>query len=308
MASTVSSLTSRLALQVIEHARRHGLEPGAHLIEQNLADAFRVSRSPIRKALALLADQGVLLRESNRGYFLKALPTHAARAPLHRSAATDEEPYFRIADDRLAGRLQDHVTETALMQRYGIARREMQRILHRMEKEGWVERKAGRGWIFAGLSDSVEAHEDGYRFRMLIEPAALLEPKFRIDRTEFEQCRRDQQMLLDGGFFKVSRARLFELGSNFHETLVGFSGNRFLLDALKRVNSMRRLLEYRAHLDRPRLLGQCHEHLELLNLLETGSRQDAARFLRKHLDIARAIKTEPAGKSANTTNHVAAQF
>ena len=277
------------------------------MTEQSLADTFRVSRSPIRKALALLAREGVLTRESNRGYFIKALPS-GNQSSLRKNTDETEERYLRIADDRLAGRIEDHFTEAELMRRYGFARRELQRILHRMEKEGWVERKAGHGWRFVALADTVEAHAEGYRFRMLMEPAALLEPGFRIVGTELERLRRDQQMLLDGGVYRVSRAKLFEMGSDFHETLMSFSRNRFMVDAIKRVNAMRRLLEYRAHYDRERFAGQCREHLHLLELLENGTREGAARYLRKHLDIVRALKTESAGQAMRGDAQLAAQL
>ncbi len=293
-ASSPSPLTAQIAAQVIGYLQDQGLTVGAHLSEQRLADEFRVSRSPVRKALALLEDQGIVAQEPRRGYFVRKLPSASNLRGTARGPRDLEENYLRIADDRLAGRLADDVTESALMRVYGLPRRELQRILHRMEKEGWVERKPGHGWMFVALPDTVEAHGQSYRFRMLFEPAALLEPGFRINRPEFERIRRDQQMLLDGGIGRLSRAKLFELGSDFHETLMGFSGNRFMTDAIKRVNGMRRLLEYRAHYDRERIAGQCREHLQLLGLLERGDREAAARFLKRHLDVVRAIKTEGA--------------
>ncbi|MCC6532308.1 MAG: GntR family transcriptional regulator [Burkholderiales bacterium] len=302
-----SALAIRLAAQILTHARRQGLSAGAHVTEQSLADAFRVSRSPIRAALALLARQGVLVKQTNRGYFLKALPEAKRAEPVAPTSESDER-YLRIADDRLAGRVDDHVTETQLMQRYGMGRREVQRILHRMEREGWAERKAGHGWRFAALADNVDAHAEGYRFRMLLEPAALLEPGFRVVAPELERVRRDQQMLLDGGIHRLSRATLFEIGSDFHETIMAFSGNRFILEAIRRVNATRRLLEYRAKYDRERLAGQCREHLQLIELLRRGAREEAARFLRKHLDVVRALKTEPERHFRAAITKLAAQF
>lgn len=291
MSVTASALSQQLALQIAGHIRRSNLEPGAHLAEQQLADLFKVSRSPVRCALAELEKSGIVEQARHRGYFLKKIPAQQPKTAPEANLA--EERYLRIADDRLAGRLEDNVTETALMRRYEMPRRELQRILHRMEKEGWAERKPGHGWQFIALADSVEAHGQSYRFRMLFEPAALLEPTFRIDQAEFERIRRDQQMLLDGGIARLSRAQLFKMGSDFHETLMEFSRNRFMIDAIRRVNTMRRLLEYRAHYDRERFAGQCREHLRLLELLEQGTRENAARYLRKHLDVVRAIKTEP---------------
>lgn len=301
-------LSTQLALQMVEYMRRSNLEAGAHLVEQQLAGVLNVSRSPVRRALAVLEKMGVVVQQRHRGYFLKKIPAKLEKTGLPEAAGLAEERYLQIADDRLAGRLENHVTETALMRRYQMPRRELQRILHRMEKEGWIERKPGHGWMFLALADSVEAHSQSYRFRMLFEPAALLESGFRINKPELERIRRDQQMLLDGGVNKVSRSKLFEIGSDFHETLMSFSGNRFMLDAIRRVNAMRRLLEYRAHYDRERIVGQCREHLHLLDLLEQGAREDAVRYLRKHLDIVRAIKTEPGTRTRHAASVVSAQL
>lgn len=292
MSVTASALSQQLALQIAGYIRRSNLEPGAHLTEQQLADLLKVSRSPVRRALAELEKTGIVEQARHRGFFLKKVPAAQGKAAPEATNLA-EERYLRIADDRLAGRLEDNVTETALMRRYDMPRRELQRILHRMEKEGWAERKPGHGWQFIALADSVEAHGQSYRFRMLFEPAALLEPTFRIDQAEFDRIRRDQQTLLDGGIARLSRAQLFRMGSDFHETLMGFSRNRFMIDAIRRVNTMRRLLEYRAHYDRERFAGQCREHLRLLELLQQGTRENAAHYLRKHLDVVRAIKTEP---------------
>ncbi|MBX3665694.1 MAG: GntR family transcriptional regulator [Burkholderiales bacterium] len=303
--NAASGLTARLASRVVDYIRRSGLAVGSHLPEQRLADAFRVSRTPVRHALHVLAGMGVVARRPRHGYFLRRVPAQTPKLPIRDDAALAEERYLRIADDRLAGKLEDQVTETALMRRYGLRRRELQRTLHRMQREGWIERKPGHGWMFATLPDSVEAHAQSYRFRMLFEPAALLEPGFRIDRAELERIRRDQRMLLDGGVHRLSRARLFEIGSDFHETLVSFSGNGFMIDAIRRVNGMRRLLEYRAKCDRGRFMEQCREHLHLLDLLEQGDPGRAAAYLRRHLDLVREKKTGIPSSSSTLPRHAA---
>lgn len=38
-------------------------------------------------------------------------------------------------------------------------------------------------------------------------------------------------------------------------------------------------------------LSQCREHLELLDLLESGKRKAASTFLKEHLDVVRVMKT-----------------
>lgn len=59
-------------------------------------------------------------------------------------------------------------------------------------REGWAERKQGYGWRFLPVAKTPEALEQIYRLRMLIEPAAMLEPGFRLDRKILEQQRRLQ--------------------------------------------------------------------------------------------------------------------
>jgi DNA-binding GntR family transcriptional regulator len=75
------------------------------------------------------------------------------------------------------------------------------------------------------------------------------------------------------------------------------SGNPFLIESLRRVNAMRRLLEYRIHRNRDWLVKVCEEHLQLLDLIESGDLQAASDFLRKHLQDSRTTKTSLATTS-----------
>ncbi len=290
-ASKVNDLSTNLAMQIVALVRSKDLPVGSHVTEQTIVDAFNVSRSPVRKAMAFLAEMGILRSEKNRGYFLqktgRALDRLAASSP----PANGDSRYLQVADDRLRGSLGEHVTEAEIMRRYDLTRMQAQQILHRMAREGLVTRKPGRGWMFQPILDTGEAHNQSYRFRMIIEPAAVLEPTFKIDKEAFARVRREQQAMLSGDMMRVSRARVFQIGAEFHETIVACSGNRFLLDAIRRQNQLRRLIEYKGNVDRSRLVKQCQEHLKLLELLESGDRPAAAAFLRRHLDVVRSIKT-----------------
>jgi DNA-binding GntR family transcriptional regulator len=101
--------------------------------------------------------------------------------------------------------------------------------------------------------------------------------------------------MLAGGIESWSASERFRVGAEFHETIVAGSGNRFFLDALKNVNRLRRLIEYRQQTksarDHERLHRQCEEHLRLLDLIEAGRRVQAAEMLREHLDVVGEIKT-----------------
>ncbi|MDP9050822.1 MAG: GntR family transcriptional regulator, partial [Acidobacteriota bacterium] len=141
-------LFSRLAGQIIDRARLLKLEAGAHLPELELAEAFRVSRTPVRTALQLLEQMDVVESRANRGFFLKTSAQSLERMSSALVQREEDPIYFRIAEDRLAGILATRVTETELMRRYGVPRSRLLKLFARMTKEGWLERLPGHGWEF----------------------------------------------------------------------------------------------------------------------------------------------------------------
>lgn len=286
----VSPLIPKLAAQILEMVQREGLPKGYRLTEQALCDALDVSRSPVRKALQFLESTGVVTSNPNRGFQLAKESHEIKGLDLSEAGVPSEDTYMRIASDRIKGYIDQEVTEAELMSRYGLARPQMQRLLNTMAKDGLVDRKPGRGWVFRRMLTSVESHRESYRFRMMLEPAAILEPGYAVDLAELERCRREQQDLLDGGIEQCTPEQLFHAGSHFHETVAAGSGNRFVLDALRNVNQMRRIVEYGTLLDRSRLHRQCEEHLQLIELLVRGERMEASLFLRQHLNTARITK------------------
>ena len=289
-AAPVGRLVPALAGRIVEIVRREGFDVGHRLTEQFLCDALGVSRTPVRRALQYLAATGAVRSEPNKGFQLAQPARALGKLAVPEPSDSDEAVYMAIADDRLAARLATEVTETALMQRFGATRLQVQRVLNRMAREGIVERKAGRGWVFQPMLDTPEGYRESYRFRMIIEPAALLEPGYAIDRADLDKCYREQVELLEGGLSTWTRSQLFHPGVHLHETIVAGAHNRLLLDALRKVNQLRRLVEYRAKLDRERMRQQCEEHLVLIDLLRRDERMEASHYLRQHLAGARRRK------------------
>jgi DNA-binding GntR family transcriptional regulator len=290
-----SGLAPVLASRLLDLITRGEHEVGDRLTEQSLADELGVSRSPVRKALQFLEQVGALGSNPNRGFYVAKPVAQLRKIKLPTDTESDEALYMRLVEERLKGVVGEEVSEAELMDRYDLTRLQVQRVLNRMARENLIDRKPGRGWIFRPLLDSVSSHRESYRFRMVIEPAAILEPTFRVDRTLFDKVRRQQTQLLDGGIERWTAAERFRAGSEFHEAIVACSGNRFFIDALRNVNQLRRVIEYHSQTgsvqDRERMRRQCEEHLMLLDLLEAGERMEASHALRQHLDVVRAIKT-----------------
>ncbi len=288
-AVTASPLPSKLAQQILAYIADNRLAQDTHLGEEWLAKQLKVSRTPIRGALEFLASMGVVERRPNRGYFVVADSRSLVSKPLVEED-TEDLVYFRIVEDRLSGILPERISELELMRRYGMTKSWLTSLLRRMSQEGWISRLPGKGWEFLPVLVSEEAYDRMYKFRMLIEPAALEEDGFYLAQGDLTRLRNQQKAMLDGGILRFSRAETFQIGAQFHETLVSASGNPFLVDAIQRMNRLRRLLDYRAHGDRSRLVHTCKEHLELLDLIEAGKLKEAANFLRAHIDHERRIK------------------
>ncbi|MEN9539153.1 MAG: hypothetical protein RLZZ126_1388 [Pseudomonadota bacterium] len=286
----ISPQIPTLAARIVEIARRENYPSGQRLTELALSEALNVSRSPVRKALQYLEVQGMVAPGPRRGFLLAKSAAELGEVELALSGSSDEELYHRIAGGRMRGDWPDVVSESSLMEHHGTTRLQVQKVLHRMAREGMVERRPGRGWAFRPLLNDHESYRQSYRFRMVVEPAAILEPGYQVDLQELKKCRREQEELLAGGIERCTPAELYRAGVHFHETVVAGSGNRFLLDSLRTINQMRRVLEYGVPLDRQRLHRQCREHLVLISLLEQGERMEAAHFMRQHLDGAQASK------------------
>lgn len=284
-----SKLADQLALSIEGLIATGDLRAGDALAERSLAERFDVSRSPIRQALKLLQDKGLVAPREDGGYIV-ATATRLPVLEIPPPSSIDEfEPsYLKIAEDRLEGRLPDKVSESDLMRRYALTKTQLGVILQRIVHEGWIERSPGHGWRFLPILTSPETYDQGYRFRILIESAALMEPGFKVDEAALRRCLAEQQELIDGAVEWASPAQLFDANTRLHETIAGFSGNVFILESLKRINRLRRLMEYKKVVDRDAAARRCKEHKVLIELLLNGQREAATDFIRLHLrDAAR---------------------
>ncbi len=276
-----------IAAQILEWVEAHQLQPSAHLPAQQIADDLQVSRSPVNSALAQLCEKGLVRREKNRGYFLVADRIAANHELGEQLALNSPDPvsdcYFRIAEDLRLGNFPKHFTEALLRSRYDLTATQVQSLLARISREGWVSKKPGYGWEFSSMLSTPDALLQSYSLRLALEPAALLEPGYALDPKVLAQCRAAEQHLLQGGIATDTADQLHERGVNFHEALVTASANPFFIDTIRRLNRVRRVMSYRSMQDRERYREHCLQHLHILDLLEQGDREAAAQALREHL-------------------------
>jgi DNA-binding GntR family transcriptional regulator len=287
-----SRLQRQLSADILSYISDERLTPGTRLAEVALAERLQVSRTPVRAALKLLAERKLIRRRAQRGYVVADAPP-PPKSPARIEPAETERLFVAIARDRRAGRLAQDVSEHDLMQRCGATRPLIQRVLNRLAEVAAVQRKPGHGWRFEPSISDADARAESYRFRMLIEPAGLLEPGFRLDSNWVTAMRRRHRDMLAMTWSETASIALYEMNAAFHEGLAAASGNRYLLVAVQQQNRLRRFANYDWAFGHARVVTTCREHLAILDLLEAGQRDQAAALLRRHLERAAKLKREP---------------
>ena len=78
-ASTAKLSIEQIAERITDAVMENRLPPGIKLVEEKLANAFGVSRTKIRQALTMLAQEGLVTMHHNRGAFVACPSTTEAK-------------------------------------------------------------------------------------------------------------------------------------------------------------------------------------------------------------------------------------
>ncbi len=280
-------LASEIAQQIIAYARRNGLPRGTRLAQRALAAEFGVSRSPIRSAVKLLADRGIMeVDEETGACILAELPAEGDADGGVVPSSPVESLYMALLKDRFSKDLPEDVTESDLMRRYSVARAVLRHALLRLASEGLVQRRRGYGWHFLSMIDSQEADRQSYEYRLAIEPAALRSEQFKAVEERLRRCRTAHAEMLAGMLTRVSGARFYELNTEFHEMVAEFSGNPFFLQAIQQQHRLRRAVEYESFVWSDRMRESCQEHINIIDAILAGDQEWAAVLMIHHLKMS----------------------
>ncbi|WP_226507439.1 GntR family transcriptional regulator [Pseudomonas sp. MWU16-30317] len=298
MASLPGQNSRRLANQILDFVRKAKFEPGHHLREQPIADLLGVSRTPIRNALTLLVEEGIVEARRNQGFFLLKAFDALQRVELSVSSSLEDSLYERLVNDRLSGEIANSVTQTEIAKRYDVDRVTLMTTLTRLAEDGLLMRNKGHGWSFLPTLDNDKALRSGYQFRLMVEPANFLEPQFTPNPAALERSRLQHLYLAShADYAAVSNALLFETDAQFHEMFAEFGGNTFVIQAIQQQNRLRKLLEFAGYANRRRVRAWCTEHLAIIDAVANGQYAEASALMRKHLTHADDA-AQPGNKSA----------
>jgi DNA-binding GntR family transcriptional regulator len=279
--SAPSRLQANLAQRILQLLHEQQAQPGHHLVEQELCDAFAVSRTPVRGALQLLAARGVLTAQAHRGFTLAtAVPAVGEGNAVAEGDDEADRLFAAIARARSDGTLPDDVSQQEIVRRFGARAVVAVRVLRQLADLGLAARRKGNGWSFAAPAARVQA--DSYALRRAIEPAMLLLPAFRLDRKWAQQSR-EAHIAFRRKRGAASMAVFFDLNADFHEHLARCCGNRYMENAVRQQILLRRFLNKDWEYGKARVDETIDEHLEILSALEAGFADKAAALMTHHL-------------------------
>jgi DNA-binding GntR family transcriptional regulator len=284
-----------LARKILDLVTERGMKSGDRLVEQTLATLCNVSRTPIRKALLVLAGQGVLVAEAEGGFCLALDAALLPGLEVDAAAGAEDELHTAILRDLGAGRIEEAQTVASLQRRYGAARQSVQNALAKLSEEGLAERGAGQQWQLKQFAISAEAVAASYEFRLATEPLALTLPGFRLDSAAILSLRQSMFALrrMEEDSFNH---KLFERTDfDFHTLIARGCGNPFLAEALANHHRRRRAAPA-GHVSTWRLMQSNLEHLQIVEQIERGQMQLAADLLRVHIQQSQSQRPRLAGR------------
>lgn len=276
----MSNLHAELARRIRQHLADSGAAPGDRLVEEALCRRFHVSRTPVRGALKLLEEDGVVTARPGRGYVLAAA-VKTSPQPRPQDDADDTRLFEAIAQARQAGELADQITQQEILRRFGVRAGIATRVLARLESLGLLEPRPGHGWRFTG--EGGRAQQESYAFRRALEPALLLLPSFRLDHGWAQESRAAHLALRAKKLGPGDTDTFHALNADFHEQLARCCGNRHMRDAVEKQVALRRFLSRRWNYPAAQIHAALDEHLEILAALEQGYADKASALMRHHL-------------------------
>ncbi len=208
-----------------------------------------------------------------------------------------EQVRDRLREDILSGELEpgSSLSEVSLASSFGVSRGPIREALGRLAAEGLLTITPRRGAIVTELTP--EEFLDAYRVREALETLAIGLAVPRLDGADLAQLRELQNEMAR----HVERGavnRFFEANAAFHDLFVVASGNQKLQQIYRQLMDqtgryLARSLALRGSVER-----SLAEHSAILEAVEAGDAERAARLLADHIEVPQRVVEETAGAEA----------
>lgn len=276
------------------------LPKGALLLEGPVATLFASTRTPVRQALALLEEGGMVRRFDGRGFLVgqgRGGPKRVAltvdmlgldeETPALRKAPGWEAIYESLEREmvHLSVFGRHRINEVELARARGVGRQVARDALTRLEALGIVEKDERMRWTLVPLDEG--RMRDLHDIRVALEPVALVRAAPFIPPAERRAMTERLEEAL-AVYPDLSVEAMDDLETDLHITCLGYCPNRELLIALRRARFMLNVSKH--------IIGVSHrmpanepfiaEHLAVFRALDVDHAERAAETLRHHISIS----------------------
>ncbi|WHS62457.1 GntR family transcriptional regulator [Pseudomonas sp. G2-4] len=304
MSTEESRTASRYAMirQVLRDAIVNGdVAQGLVLLEAPLAELFGTSRVPVRRALNLLHDEGLISRFDGRGYLvnpkgvevepLRLTLTHHQFGLDSSEELVDTRPLGERIFDEIGAALSTCVAfghyrldEQMAAEHYGVSRAVVREALMRLRDRGLVEKEPYSQWL-AGPLTAREVTED-YELRACLEPEALRQSAPGLSRDALEAMLTRVKAAQNNP--QCSLADIERLEEDLHRHCLAGIPNRKIATLIRQSQSPMTINRiFYSQLGIGPDEAMMAEHRLILELLLHGAFDAAALNLKEHLHRAR---------------------
>jgi len=211
-----------------------------------------------------------------------------------------EQVRGRLREDILAGDLApgDVLSEVALAQSFGVSRGPVREALGRLASEGLVTITPHRGAIVTELT--ADEFVDAYQVREALETLAIRLAVPRLGPDDLAALRAlHAQMVTHAEAGEINA--FFTANALFHDLFAAASGNQKLQEMYsvlmgQMARYLARSLALRGSLER-----SVAEHSAILEAVEAGDGERAARLLADHIEVPQRVEEETGEEAAIAT-------
>lgn len=270
---------------------------GLVLLEGPIAEAFQVSRAPVKAALRLLHEDGLVQRFEGRGYMIpgRSAPLRLGLREAGLQPLTDSltdlppragwERIYTEAENAIGGALafgRFRILEARMASHFRVGRTIVRDLLSRMQERGLITKDARSHWIAGPLTAG--ALREYYEIRCILEPAALLMAAPRLDADELRAMRGRVAAAMQQNEALLPDIML-SLDEDLHISCVQRNGNSRLTEVIQDSHLVLFANHtFLRHLGIPEAVPELAEHAVIYDLLLQGNPGAAAAALRAHLD------------------------
>ncbi|WP_062464020.1 GntR family transcriptional regulator [Demequina soli] len=211
---------------------------------------------------------------------------------------TSERVYELLREEILDGALAPGapLAEIEQSERLGVSRTPLREALSRLQGDGLVAARGGRGLVVAGLS--LDAVRDLFEIREALEVKAAALAAQRRDPAVFAVLREEVRAAGEGLAAGGSREDFYALTARMDAAIDAAAANPYLQAALRSVRAHVARLRRVSSDDEARLREATQEHLLILDAIVEGSSTMAAHATELHLhrslaSIVRSLDTDP---------------